>query len=559
MLVNPQIGPRPSTGTISPTPIDAGVFDGSFQSALEQVQSADCDDAQPGRSNKKDTGRSANGIEEQDPDNALPSDVGNNGLDSVVLALIDLARARVRDATAASAQICETDDNLGISPTPQPQDAESRRSITAERSTIVSAVVTPPDEPISQATVPVASDADHVQTEELFSTELVSDLLPVDKAEGDAIQKEIGAHGAKPKAHVLDNASAVEKAPNSNVASTTTCADLNAVSDDKTPSVDVSADRTLSSPADASAAGSTNTLVAVEAIKAKSEVCCEMNATPTVRPRPTENRSSGRGENLPIANPDSRRQMSLVVPSERDTGEERMVGHGPDGDGKPAKFEVSDTANPTRRKEPTEASDEIPSRSSDVASIKSGGLASTEVIASTPFSRSSSPMQTNAETQSDVSTVSRHAAPLQHAVAEAQHFEGWQNARMLDRAGQAEMKLGVETAAFGSVRIHTVVRDSQVGLTISGERGNLSPLIAAEMPGVEARLREQDLRINTVRVYETAIGSSTSGGSQGDTRERPTPVIPSRGLATASLSDPAFDSLTMMLSEINPGRVNIRV
>ena len=120
MLVNPQIGPRPSTGTISPTPIDAGVFDGSFQSALEQVQSAACDDAQPGRSNKKDTGRSANGIEEQDPDDALPSDVGNNGLDCVVLALVDLARARVRDATAASAQICETDDNLGILSTSQP-------------------------------------------------------------------------------------------------------------------------------------------------------------------------------------------------------------------------------------------------------------------------------------------------------------------------------------------------------------------------------------------------------------------------------------------------------
>ena len=88
-----------------------------------------------------------------------PSHVGNNGLDSVVLP--GLGPGTGRDATAASAQICETDDNLGISPTSQPQDAESRRSITAERSTIVSAVVTPPDEPISQGTVPVASDAQY--------------------------------------------------------------------------------------------------------------------------------------------------------------------------------------------------------------------------------------------------------------------------------------------------------------------------------------------------------------------------------------------------------------
>ena len=210
-------------------------------------------------------------------------------------------------------------------------------------------------------------------------------------------------------------------------------------------------------------------------------------------------------------------KMSAVVSPARNTGEERLVDQIQAGDGKPTKLEVSDWTSPIRRKEPNEASDEIPSPSNDVTSSKSKGLASAEVIASTSLSRSSNPpMQVNAETKSDVPIVSRHAAPLQHTVAEAQQFEGWQNARMLDRAGQAEMKLGVETAAFGSVRIHTVVRDSQVGLTISGERGNLPPLIAAEMPGVEARLREQDLRIDSVHVYEAAISSSTSGGSQRD-------------------------------------------
>ena len=279
-----------------------------------------------------------------------------------------------------------------------------------------------------------------------------------------------------------------------------------------------------------------------------------MNTTPTGRSRPTETSHPHPERTCHIDDPDALGEMSAVVSPARDTGEERLVDHDRAGDGKPTKLEVSDSTSPIRRKEPNEASDEIPSASNDVASSKSKGLAFAEVIASTPLSRSSNqPMQVNAETQSDVSTVSRHAAPLQHTVAEAQQFEGWQNARMLDRAGQAEMKLGVETAAFGSVRIHTVVRDSQVGLTISGERGNLSPLIAAEMPGVEARLREQDLRIDSVHVYEAVIGSSTSGGSQSDTRDRPDPIVPSRGLATGGLTDLPFDSLTMMPSEIIHG------
>jgi hypothetical protein len=134
--------------------------------------------------------------------------------------------------------------------------------------------------------------------------ELERDLLPVDKAEGDAIQKEIVASGAKPKARVLDNASAVEKAPDSNVANPA-CADPNVVSDGKTPSAEARSDKALGSPANVSAAGDANTLVAVEAVKSKSEVGREMNATPTGRSRPTDNKPSASGENLHIDDPDA--------------------------------------------------------------------------------------------------------------------------------------------------------------------------------------------------------------------------------------------------------------
>ena len=91
-------------------------------------------------------------------------------------------------------------------------------------------------------------------------------------------------------------------------------------------------------------------------------------------------------------------------------------------------------------------------------------------------------------------------------------------ARLVDRLGHAEMHLGMRTETFGSVQVHTVIRDSQVGLTIGSERGDLKTYLAAEVPGLESNLRQHDLHFSDVRFlansFSSAGNQSGSGGSQ---------------------------------------------
>jgi hypothetical protein len=86
--------------------------------------------------------------------------------------------------------------------------------------------------------------------------------------------------------------------------------------------------------------------------------------------------------------------------------------------------------------------------------------------------------------------------------------ERFQPAHLVDRAGHAEMRLGVSTETFGSVQVHTVIRDSQVGLTIGSERGDLKSFLAAEVPGLESNLRQHDLHFSDVRFVSTNFSSS---------------------------------------------------
>jgi hypothetical protein len=83
--------------------------------------------------------------------------------------------------------------------------------------------------------------------------------------------------------------------------------------------------------------------------------------------------------------------------------------------------------------------------------------------------------------------------------------------RLVDRLGQAEMHLGMRTETFGSVQVHTVIRDSQVGLTIGSERGDLKTYLAAEVSGLESNLRQHDLHFADVRFVASSF---SPGGNQ---------------------------------------------
>jgi hypothetical protein len=91
-------------------------------------------------------------------------------------------------------------------------------------------------------------------------------------------------------------------------------------------------------------------------------------------------------------------------------------------------------------------------------------------------------------------------------------------ARLVNGVGQSEMHIGLQTQAFGSVKVHTIVHESQVGLTVGSERGDLHNLMAPEMSGLHSAFRLQNLRFDGIRFLDA--GGSSAGEFSGNQHSR---------------------------------------
>lgn len=115
--------------------------------------------------------------------------------------------------------------------------------------------------------------------------------------------------------------------------------------------------------------------------------------------------------------------------------------------------------------------------------------------------------------------ILRDAAPAQEVAAAGS------NARIVDHLDHSEMFVGLRTAAFGSVEVHAIVQNSQVGLSIASERGDLRHYLTNEMPALAGRLEQHDLRLNEVAFGSTStqFQGGTSSGSDPHSRGSPPP------------------------------------
>ncbi len=126
------------------------------------------------------------------------------------------------------------------------------------------------------------------------------------------------------------------------------------------------------------------------------------------------------------------------------------------------------------------------------------------------------------------------AAPLIPAAPEPVALGAVQVAQLVSRLGQSEMRIGLNTAAFGSVEVRTVVRTSDVGLVIGSEKGDLRALLANEMPALTNTLQQQNLRLNSVNFMQGfAFSNNASGG--GDSQQRS--FVPTRASSDSASSD----------------------
>ncbi len=130
-----------------------------------------------------------------------------------------------------------------------------------------------------------------------------------------------------------------------------------------------------------------------------------------------------------------------------------------------------------------------------------------------PNASSTNLVSPNSASPNAPSTSAPIAAALASAAASPLAQTGTvQGARLMQGLGQSEMHIDLNTRAFGNVEVHTLVRDSQVGLSIGSEHGDLRSWLMPEVAGLQAILKRQDLQFDNM----TFLGSNLANPGGGD-------------------------------------------
>jgi flagellar hook-length control protein FliK len=119
-----------------------------------------------------------------------------------------------------------------------------------------------------------------------------------------------------------------------------------------------------------------------------------------------------------------------------------------------------------------------------------------------------------------------------------------QTAQLVNRVDLSEMRIGMNTSAFGSVEVRTVVHANDVGLVIGSEKGDLRSLLQSDMPAIANTLQEQNLRLHTVNFMQ---GFAFSNNASGGGNSQPRPFVPARALSNTALQEAAVSDSTELL------------
>jgi len=96
------------------------------------------------------------------------------------------------------------------------------------------------------------------------------------------------------------------------------------------------------------------------------------------------------------------------------------------------------------------------------------------------------------------------------------------SAKLLERMGQSEVRLGIQAGEFGNIDIRTSMNHDKVTAEISVEHADLGRALAAELPSLQNKLAEHRISPASL-VLQSQTDSSSSGHSAADwQRPRPT-------------------------------------
>lgn len=100
-----------------------------------------------------------------------------------------------------------------------------------------------------------------------------------------------------------------------------------------------------------------------------------------------------------------------------------------------------------------------------------------------------------------------------------------QSARLVNGAGAGEMRVGVNSAAFGSIELQTHVNQDHVSASISTGHGELHAAMVAEMPSLERAMGQHHLQLDQMDLNARSGAQQQSSGEGGHARQQAEPGI----------------------------------
>ena len=88
------------------------------------------------------------------------------------------------------------------------------------------------------------------------------------------------------------------------------------------------------------------------------------------------------------------------------------------------------------------------------------------------------------------------------------------SAKLVERLGETELRLGIRAGEFGSVDVRTSMVRNQFTAEISSNRGELGRALAAELPSLQNRLTEQRVSVANITVQNHSDGQSSPSDQQ---------------------------------------------
>ncbi|MGA2930387.1 MAG: hypothetical protein ABSG43_31255, partial [Solirubrobacteraceae bacterium] len=128
----------------------------------------------------------------------------------------------------------------------------------------------------------------------------------------------------------------------------------------------------------------------------------------------------------------------------------------------------------------------------------------------------------------------------------------------------AQMHVGLRTDAFGAVEIHTVVQQSQIGISVHSDR-DISRWFSSEVPGLESGLNNSHLNLTGVNFDHGRSGvQAETGFQQGEPRQQQpqtfgAPASPSSGSNLAEPEPTEFATVNVPSVDSSTGPAQVRV